>query len=273
MTAPASVLLPQLSEVKDRGLVSSAVLSPLSHSTALLTVLQPGITQHEPWLAVETSGPAAADGSADLPDVVSSVLGVVYDIMEEDGDGEETDEILDPVHIRRVQNWLSVTAGKPLGFVCWLSVTSRFYFLPRFLFILLFFIYSRRPNEGSSAARVGSTGSQPLPARQRSAGGLVPPVGPARSQLSPDGVDEVTNGGVSDSYKAVWAQNDPDVVARVLVRLLHAAPEQSDEDEPSVLQQELLADLAEVYQTSQRPDVKRAKKREAASSLPAFHRF
>lgn len=50
-------------------------------------------------------------------------------------------------------------------------------------------------------------------------------------------------------------------------------PEQSDEEEPSVLQQELLADLADVYQTSQRPDVKRAKKRETASSLPAFHRF
>lgn len=97
MTAPASVLVPQLSEVKDRGLVSSAVLSPLSRCTALLTVLQPGIAQRDPRSDGEMSGPAAAAGSADLPDVVSSVLGVVYDIMEEDGDdveGEETDELL-----------------------------------------------------------------------------------------------------------------------------------------------------------------------------------
>lgn len=86
------LLLPQLSEVKVRGLVSSAVLSPLSHCTALLTVLQPGVTQHDPLLAAETNGPAEIGDSADLPDVVSSVLGVVYDIMEEDGDGEEGEE-------------------------------------------------------------------------------------------------------------------------------------------------------------------------------------
>ena len=64
----------------------TAVLSPLSHSTALLIILQPGITQHEQLLTTETIAPATADTSADLPDVVSSVLGVVYDIMEEDGD-------------------------------------------------------------------------------------------------------------------------------------------------------------------------------------------
>lgn len=58
------------------------------------------------------------------------------------------------------------------------------------------------------------------------------------------------------------------------LRLLHAVPEQSDEEEePSVLQQELITDLADVYQTSQRPDIKRAKKRETASSSPAFHCF
>lgn len=76
----------QLAEVNDSGLVCSAVLSPLSYSTALLTILQPGITQHNPLLTAETVAPATADTSADLPDVVSSVLGVVYEIMEEDGD-------------------------------------------------------------------------------------------------------------------------------------------------------------------------------------------
>lgn len=128
MTAPASVLLPQLSEVKDRGLVSSAVLSPLSRCTALLTVLRPGITQRDPRSAAEISGPAAAAGSADLPDVVSSVLGVVYDIMEEDGDDVEGEEtlmnswVLDVDHTLRVQNSGSI------------SVTSRCYFLLFFLF-------------------------------------------------------------------------------------------------------------------------------------------
>lgn len=94
------MLLPQFSEVNDRGLVCSAVLSPLSHSTALLTILQPGITQHDRFLTTETSAPAAADGSAELPDVVSSVLGVVYDIMEEDGDSVDGE---DAVVIFRVQ--------------------------------------------------------------------------------------------------------------------------------------------------------------------------
>lgn len=45
-------------------------------------------------------------------------------------------------------------------------------------------------------------------------------------------------------------------------RLLHAAPEQKEEEELSVLQQELISDLAELYQTSQGADDKRGKKRE-----------
>ena len=73
--------------MSDSGLVSSAVLSPLSHFTALLTVLQPRITQNDQLLTADIVAPAAAETSSDLPDVVSSVLGVVYDIMEEDGDG------------------------------------------------------------------------------------------------------------------------------------------------------------------------------------------
>lgn len=180
MTGPASVPPPQLSEVTDRGLLSSAVLSPLSRSTALLTVLQPGITQHDPRLAAEPSGPSAADGSADLPDVVSSVLGVVYDIMEEDGVSVEGEETPSGSHAACTQPWF------PL---CHVQVS-----LPAYSYFS-----SLRPNKGSSAARVGSTGSRPPPTHHRRAGGLVPPVGPVRSQLSPDGVDEVTNVGLIKS--------------------------------------------------------------------------
>ncbi|XP_075884965.1 treslin isoform X4 [Nelusetta ayraudi] len=82
--------LHMLSEVKVCGLLRSAILSPLSPSTALLTVLQPGlsefsrvaqslqVTQHP------VPSDAPADGSVGLPDVVSRVLGVVFDMMEED---------------------------------------------------------------------------------------------------------------------------------------------------------------------------------------------
>lgn len=79
-------MFPQLSEVNDNGLACSAVLSPLSHATALLTVLQSGIARHDQFLTTEIIAPATTESSAELPDVVSSVLGVVYDIMEEDGD-------------------------------------------------------------------------------------------------------------------------------------------------------------------------------------------
>lgn len=82
----------QLSEVKVCGLLCSALLSPLSPSTALLTVLQPGlseISQVTESLQVSQHpvvSAASADGSAGLPDVVSRVLGVVLDMMEEDGE-------------------------------------------------------------------------------------------------------------------------------------------------------------------------------------------
>ncbi|KAF3855182.1 hypothetical protein F7725_023237 [Dissostichus mawsoni] len=85
--------LHMLSEVKDSGLVYSAVLSPLSHTTALLTILQSGVAQNEQILTSEIIAPATSETSADLPDVVSSVLGVVYDIMEEDGDTVEDQPI------------------------------------------------------------------------------------------------------------------------------------------------------------------------------------
>lgn len=57
----------------------------------------------------------------------------------------------------------------------------------------------------------------------------------------------------------------PDVLPS-LNRLLHAVPEQREEEELSVLQQELISGLAELYQTSRGADAKRGKKREKASS-------
>ncbi|XP_068595792.1 treslin [Brachionichthys hirsutus] len=76
--------LHMLSEVSDGGAVSTAVLSPLSRSTALLTVLQPGIARRERELLIGKSiAPATAGNAADLPDVVGGVLGVADDAMEE----------------------------------------------------------------------------------------------------------------------------------------------------------------------------------------------
>ncbi|XP_057691594.1 treslin isoform X2 [Corythoichthys intestinalis] len=66
---------------------SSAVLSPLSNFTALLTVLQPKLTPHQHDLDTEiTATSTAHEISPDLPEVVNSVLGVIYDMMEEDND-------------------------------------------------------------------------------------------------------------------------------------------------------------------------------------------
>lgn len=67
------------------GLLCSAVLSPLSPCTALLTILQPGVSHFTQFSQRPLTTDATADGLAELPDVVSSVLGVVYDMMEEDG--------------------------------------------------------------------------------------------------------------------------------------------------------------------------------------------
>lgn len=67
------------------GLLCSAVLSPLSPSTALLTILQPGVSHFTQFTQHPLTADTTANGLAELPDVVSSVLGVVYDMMEEDG--------------------------------------------------------------------------------------------------------------------------------------------------------------------------------------------
>nr|XP_057931205.1 treslin isoform X2 [Doryrhamphus excisus] len=83
--------LSMVAEVSVSGLLSSAVLAPLSQFSALLTIIQPVITQpHQPINTPEPiSSTTTAAISADLPEVVSSVLGVVYDMMEQDGDSAD----------------------------------------------------------------------------------------------------------------------------------------------------------------------------------------
>ncbi len=74
--------------MNERGVVCSAVLSVLSSCTAQLTVLQPLVTQEDQLLPTHIVPLDTADISNDLPDVVSSVLNVIYDIIEdEDGSG------------------------------------------------------------------------------------------------------------------------------------------------------------------------------------------
>ncbi|XP_060892071.1 treslin [Labrus mixtus] len=167
-----------LSEVNDGSLVCSAVLSPLSHSTALLTVIQSGFTQHEQFPAAENISPATDETSAELPEVVSSVLGVVYDIMEEDSDS--------------------------------LDDTSKHHQVPEW-------------------------------AQQ-----------------------EVNHCPLTTGVLESWfPQSDQAGVSSYLMesmRLLHAVPEQKEEEE-SVLQQELVSGLAELYQTSRGTGGKRGKKR------------
>ncbi|KAK1888328.1 Treslin [Dissostichus eleginoides] len=178
--------LHMLSEVKDNGLVYSAVLSPLSHTTALLTILHSGVAQNEQILTSEIIAPATSETSADLPDVVSSVLGVVYDIMEEDGDTVE-DQPID----HQVPEWAQQEVR-------------------------------RRP----------------------------------------------LTTGVLECW---FPQSDQSGVSSHLMesmRLLDAVPESKEEGELSVVQQELIGGLAELYQTSKGADAKRGKKKRGAQRTP-----
>lgn len=76
-------LLTQLAEVSEGGVVCSAVLYVLSSCMAQLTVLQPLVTQEDQLLPTHVPLDCT-DISSDLPDVVSSVLNVMYDIMEDE---------------------------------------------------------------------------------------------------------------------------------------------------------------------------------------------
>ncbi|XP_030586525.1 treslin isoform X2 [Archocentrus centrarchus] len=170
--------LHMLAEVNDNGLVCSAVLYPLSYSTALLSILQPVISQTNQLLTAEVITPASAETSADLPDIVSSVLGVVYDIMKQDGDSVNDQLKDDPI-----PEWAQ---------------------------------------------------------------------------------QESSHSPLTTSMLETWfPQSDHSGVSSHLMesmRLLHAVPEEREEEDLSALQQELIGGLAELYQTSRDSDNKRGKK-------------
>ncbi|KAI2648320.1 Treslin [Labeo rohita] len=87
-----------LAEVSEGGVGFSAVLSVLSSCTAQLTVLQPLVTQEDPLLPSDLVSLDITDISSDLPDVVSSVLNVMYDIMEDE-------DCSDQVELPFVPDW------------------------------------------------------------------------------------------------------------------------------------------------------------------------
>lgn len=75
-----------VADVSEDGLVRSAVLSPMSHCSALLSVLQTGPSELD--RVCLSSDPSGFESPSDLPAVVSSVLEVVYNIMEDDRDDD-----------------------------------------------------------------------------------------------------------------------------------------------------------------------------------------
>ncbi|XP_028305861.1 treslin isoform X2 [Gouania willdenowi] len=167
--------LHMVAEVTDNGLVCSAVFSPLSHCTALLTIIQPEVPQ---LLCTNITADAAAEPSAELPDVVSSVLGVVYDIMKED----DNDTLKDVPVPEWAQQEISRT---------------------------------------------------PL---------------------------------TTNTLETWFPQSDQSGVSTHLMesmRLLHAVPEQNEQEDTSVVQQELITGLSELYQTHQQSGNKRSNKRGA----------
>ncbi|XP_048829373.1 treslin isoform X2 [Brienomyrus brachyistius] len=76
--------LPMFAEVSEAGTTHTAVLSALSPSTALLTLIQPQTAHLEDVLSSGLMSAESGPPASDLPDIVSSVLNVVYDIMESD---------------------------------------------------------------------------------------------------------------------------------------------------------------------------------------------
>uniref|UniRef100_A0A8C1W603 Treslin N-terminal domain-containing protein n=1 Tax=Cyprinus carpio TaxID=7962 RepID=A0A8C1W603_CYPCA len=90
-----------LADVSEGGVVCSAVLLVLSSCTAQLTVLQPLVTQEDQLLPTDlVSLDTTEDLSSDLPDVVSSVLNVMYDIMEDE-------DLSDQVKSSFVPDWVN----------------------------------------------------------------------------------------------------------------------------------------------------------------------
>ncbi|XP_016093133.1 treslin-like isoform X2 [Sinocyclocheilus grahami] len=89
-----------LAEMSEGGEVGSAVLSVLSSCMAQLTVLQPLVSQEDQLLPAHVVPLDSTDISSDLPDVVSSVLNVMYDIMEDE-------DCSDQVKLPFVPDWVN----------------------------------------------------------------------------------------------------------------------------------------------------------------------
>ncbi|XP_059392942.1 treslin-like isoform X1 [Carassius carassius] len=87
-----------LAEVSEGGVVCSGVLSVLSSCMAQLTVLRPLVSQEDQFLPTHVVPLDSTDISSDLPDVVSSVLNVMYDIMEDE-------DCSDQVKLPYVPDW------------------------------------------------------------------------------------------------------------------------------------------------------------------------
>ncbi|XP_031420927.1 treslin isoform X2 [Clupea harengus] len=78
-----------MADVSCGGLTHSAVLSPLSTHTALLTVLRPLMVPGNEPVTPDLVSQAADEELSDLPDVVNSVLSVVYDLMKDEDHCDE----------------------------------------------------------------------------------------------------------------------------------------------------------------------------------------
>ncbi|XP_016425287.1 treslin-like isoform X2 [Sinocyclocheilus rhinocerous] len=87
-----------LAEMSEGGVVGSAVLSVPSSCMAQLTVLQPLVSQEDQLLSAHMVPLDSTDISSDLPDVVSSVLNVMYAIMEDE-------DCADQVKLPFVPDW------------------------------------------------------------------------------------------------------------------------------------------------------------------------
>ncbi|XP_076863493.1 treslin [Brachyhypopomus gauderio] len=101
-----------LAEVCAGGQIYSAVVSVLSPNTALLTVLQPLVTETKEVVGISQT----THDAMDLPDVVSSVLNVMYDIMEDDEKSEQTNQHRIPDWANQeLQQWTNLKADLAEG--------------------------------------------------------------------------------------------------------------------------------------------------------------
>ncbi|XP_017554944.1 treslin isoform X1 [Pygocentrus nattereri] len=108
-----------LAEISEGGLVRSAVLSVLSPCTALLTVLQHLPAQCEEVLDKSLISSETGENSADLPDIVQSVLSVMYDIMKDENMTEEMSHPQIPDWANQeLHQWTNLAADVTEGWFC-----------------------------------------------------------------------------------------------------------------------------------------------------------